>query len=92
MTGFAALAFDGKANGSLIVRNNTVVGSRLAAQEFTAPRDFHERPSATSPPYNAAGTTFLQPQPGQPLHSAKARPGGERQRNPTAEEGVPTPA
>ncbi len=58
MTGFAALAFDGKANGSLIVRNNTVVGSRLAAQEFTAPRDFHERPSATSPPYNAAGTTF----------------------------------
>lgn len=58
MTGFAALAFDGKANGSLIMRDGTVVGSRLAAQAFTSPRYFHERPSATTPPYDAAGTTF----------------------------------
>jgi K+-transporting ATPase ATPase C chain len=58
MTGIGALAFDGKANGSLIVRNGTVVGSRLAAQGFTSLRYFHERPSATSPAYNAAGTTF----------------------------------
>jgi K+-transporting ATPase ATPase C chain len=34
------------------------VGSTLAAQSFTSPRYFHERPSATSPAYNAAGTTF----------------------------------
>jgi K+-transporting ATPase ATPase C chain len=58
MTGFAALAFDKQANGSLIERNGTVVGSRLAAQGFTATKYFHERPSATSPAYNAGGTTF----------------------------------
>ena len=35
-----------------------LVGSKLAAQGFTWPKYFHERPSATSPAYNAAGTTF----------------------------------
>jgi K+-transporting ATPase ATPase C chain len=58
MTGIGAVAFDSKANGSLIVHKGTVVGSRLAAQGFTSPRYFHERPSATSPAYNADGTTF----------------------------------
>ncbi len=58
MTGFAQVAFPNQANGSLIVRDGTVVGSSLAAQEFTSPQYFHERPSATSPAYNAAFTTF----------------------------------
>jgi len=58
MTAFAAVAFPHQATGSLIERNGTVVGSELAAQAFTGPRYFHERPSATSPAYNAAGTTF----------------------------------
>jgi K+-transporting ATPase ATPase C chain len=58
MTGFASVAFPNKAGGSLIVKNGTVVGSRLAAQEFTSPQYFHERPSATTPAYNAGGTTF----------------------------------
>jgi K+-transporting ATPase ATPase C chain len=59
MTGFASVTFSNKANGSLIVRNGTVRGSRLAAQQFTWPRYFHERPSGTSPAYNAGATTFL---------------------------------
>lgn len=58
MTGFASVAFPGKSTGSLIHRNGLIVGSRLAAQSFTWPRYFHERPSATVPAYNAGATTF----------------------------------
>jgi K+-transporting ATPase ATPase C chain len=57
-TGFSQLVFSHEANGSLIARNGQVVGSELAAQSFTNPQYFHERPSATSPAYNADGTTF----------------------------------
>jgi len=57
-TGFAQVAFRHEADGSLITVDGKVVGSSLAAQGFVEPQYFHERPSATSPPYNAGGTTF----------------------------------
>lgn len=66
MTGFAQVAFHHQADGSLIKRNGTVVGSTLAAQAFTSPRYFHARPSATSPAYNAGGTTFANLGPTNP--------------------------
>ena len=66
MTGFAQVAFKDKANGSLITRNGKVVGSKLAAQEFKSSKYFHERPSATSPPYNAGATTFANLGPTNP--------------------------
>jgi len=66
MTGFASVAFSGKAGGSLIHRNGKIVGSQLAAQGFTWPRYFHERPSGTSPAYNAGATTFLNLGPTNP--------------------------
>jgi K+-transporting ATPase ATPase C chain len=66
MTGLAAVTFHDKATGSLIERDGTVVGSKLAAQEFTAPRYFHERPSGTSPAYNAGATTFANLGPTNP--------------------------
>jgi K+-transporting ATPase ATPase C chain len=58
MTGFASIALPHQAAGSLITLNGKVVGSRLAAQAFTSPKYFHERPSATSPAYNPGATTF----------------------------------
>jgi K+-transporting ATPase ATPase C chain len=64
MTAFAQVAFSSQANGSLITRNGTVVGSKLAAQGFTGPRYFHERPSAVG--YNAAGTSFANLGPTNP--------------------------
>jgi K+-transporting ATPase ATPase C chain len=65
-TGFAQLAFADKADGSLIERDGTVVGSKLAAQAFTKPEYFHPRPSATAPEYNAAATTFANLGPTNP--------------------------
>jgi K+-transporting ATPase ATPase C chain len=65
-TGFAQVAFNSQANGSLITRNGQVVGSRLAAQSFAKPQYFHERPSATAPAYNADATTFANLGPTNP--------------------------
>jgi potassium-transporting ATPase KdpC subunit len=66
MTGFAQVAFEHKADGSLITRDGKVVGSELAAQEFKSAKYFHERPSATSPAYNAGATTFANLGPTNP--------------------------
>jgi potassium-transporting ATPase KdpC subunit len=64
MTGFAQVAFNGQANGSLIRVNGTIVGSKLAAQQFSGPRYFHERPSAVA--YDAMGTSFANLGPTNP--------------------------
>jgi len=57
VTALAQLAFPWQANGSLLVEQGLVVGSRLVGQRFSAPGYFWPRPSATSPlPYNAAAS------------------------------------
>jgi potassium-transporting ATPase KdpC subunit len=65
-TGFAQLVFPNRADGSLVERDGKVVGSKLAAQEFTKPGYFHPRPTGTDPAYNAAGTTFANLGPTNP--------------------------
>ena len=58
VTGIAKVAFPEAANGSLIVKDGKAVGSRLIGQNFTDPKYFWGRPSATGPmPYNASASS-----------------------------------
>jgi K+-transporting ATPase ATPase C chain len=58
VTGVAQVAFAGRANGSTIERDGTLVGSRLIAQDFRGDaRYFQPRPS-TATKYDPAATAF----------------------------------
>ncbi len=61
VTGVAQLAFPAKANGSLIVRDNKVVGSELIGQKFDQKNYFWSRPSATEYSAMPSGGSNLGP-------------------------------
>ncbi|MES2051253.1 MAG: potassium-transporting ATPase subunit KdpC [Pseudomonadota bacterium] len=58
ITGVAQTLFPSQAAGSLIVRDGKPVGSALIGQNFSDPKHFWGRPSATGPmPYNAGASS-----------------------------------
>lgn len=58
VTGLAQVLFPAQARGSLVLTAQGPVGSRLIGQNFTDPKHFWGRPSATTPqPYNGLGST-----------------------------------
>ncbi|MEJ1167231.1 potassium-transporting ATPase subunit KdpC [Variovorax sp. CCNWLW186] len=57
VTGAAKALFPSQAAGSLVVQGGTTVGSSLIGQNFSDPKHFWGRPSATAPqPYNASAS------------------------------------
>jgi potassium-transporting ATPase KdpC subunit len=54
VAGIARLAFQDKANGSVIFKNGRAVGSELIGQKFVSAKYFHGRPSSND--YDAANS------------------------------------
>jgi K+-transporting ATPase ATPase C chain len=86
ITGIAQVAFPDRANGQLVSRNGTVIGSRLIGQGFAAPEYFHSRPSATATPYDAANSGGSQygPTNKKLIDAVKANVDAARKENPNA--------
>jgi potassium-transporting ATPase KdpC subunit len=60
MTGVAGLVFPATAQGSLIVRDGKIIGSRLIGQAFSETRYFQPRPSAAGDGYDASAGAASQ--------------------------------
>ena len=89
ITGIAQIAFPDQANGQLIQRHGVTVGSRIIGQGFSKSGYFRPRPSATSPPYDAANSAGSQlgPTNKKLIDTVRAHVAATRKENP----GAPVP-
>jgi len=60
VTGLAQVMFHDKANGQLLTRDGTIIGSRIIGQGFSGPGYLHSRPSAAGNGYDAANSNGSQ--------------------------------
>ena len=90
---FAQGLFPARANGSLLVRDGKVVGSRFISQGFTDPKYFHPRPSAAGGGYDGAhsGATNLGPLSKKLIDAVRDRVVAYRTEN-NLPSGTPVPA
>jgi potassium-transporting ATPase KdpC subunit len=90
VTGMSQWLFPAQANGSLIVKNGQVVGSRLIGQSFSGVKYFHSRPSAAGNGYDptASGGSNLGPTNQALVTRVQQDVAQWQQQNP----GVPVPA
>lgn len=92
VTGVAQALFPLQAGGSLVLRDGQAVGSALIGQNFSAPRYFWGRPSATAPaPYNAAASGGANQGPLNPAlaEAVQARVGALRASDPSNPAAIP---
>ena len=85
VTGIAQGVMPNQANGSLIMQGGKAIGSELIGQNFSDPKYFWGRPSATGPmPYNAAASSGSNQGPTNPalLDAVKARVQALREADP----------
>ena len=92
VTGIGQASFPDQAQGSLVRRDGTVVGSALIGQNFASPGYFWGRPSATGPqPYNGGASSGSNQGPLNPalVDAVKARVQALREADPGNVQPVP---
>lgn len=86
ITGLAQTLFPRQANGQLIDRNGTIIGSEIIGQPFYSNAYFHGRPSAAGTGYDAANSagTNLGPTNKKLVDAVQSAVAAARQENPGA--------
>src|SRR5580658_4171962 len=90
ITGIAQTIFHKQANGSLIERDEKVIGSEIIGQNFTKPEYFHPRPSQNS--YDAANSGGSNLGPTNPALADRLKKDGEAFRKDNPDYTGPLPA
>lgn len=91
MTGLAQLLFNHQANGSLVERNQQIVGSSIVGQLWTKPEYFQGRPSAAGKGYDPTqtGGTNLGPSSKKLIDATRQTIAALKKANPDANGPVP---